>query len=140
MIYAARSIHQEANKRHILKPNKMKKMLTHPILVVAILVGMILNSLACEIPTGLTAGNITATSAVLSWTPVSGADHYNVAWQKVNSGFWNIVGNIKQTSITIGGYPVGLSPNTNYRFMVQTVCSSSFTAWSSPVSFKTLSK
>ena len=118
----------------------MQKILTHPILVVAVLVGMTLNSLACDIPTGLTAGNITATSAVLSWTPVSGADHYNVAWQKVNSGFWNIVANVTRTSVTIGGCPVGLSRDTHYQFMVQAVCASGASAYSSPVSFKTLSK
>src|SRR6516162_8196568 len=115
----------------------MKKIVTHPVLVVALLVAMTLNALACVIPTGLTAGNITATSAVLSWTAVSGADHYNIAWQKVNSGFWNLVANVTQTSIAIGGYPVGLSPNTRYQFMVQAVCSSGASAYSTPVSFKT---
>jgi hypothetical protein len=119
----------------------MKKVTTHLILViVALLMGASPNSIACDIPAGLSAGNITATSAVLSWTAVSGAESYNVAWQKVNSGFWNIVADVKTTSTTIGGYPVGLSPDTKYRFMVQAVCSSGFSPYSTPVSFKTSSK
>ena len=123
------------------KGHKMKKATTHLILVVvALLIGATPSSIACDIPSGLSAGHITATSAVLSWTAVSVADHYNVAWQKVNSGFWNIVANVKTASTSIGGYPVGLSPDTNYRFMVQAVCSSGFSAYSSPVSFRTSSK
>jgi hypothetical protein len=117
----------------------MKQILTY-LVVAAFLAGTTPSSMACDFPHGLSAGSITATSAVLSWSPVTGANDYNVAWQKVNSGFWHIVANVKQTSITIGGYPVGLSPNTTYRFMVQTVCSSGFSPYSTPVSFKTASK
>jgi len=127
------------NQAEIQPSEHMKKFLVE-LLIVAFLARTTASSIACDVPAGLSAGNITATSAVLSWAAVSGADHYNVAWQKVNSGFWNIVGNLKQTSATIGGYPVGLSPNSNYRFMVQAVCSSGFSAYSNPVSFKTASK
>jgi hypothetical protein len=122
------------------QPRKQMKKILLNLLVVAFLVGTTPSSIACDVPGGLSAGNITATSAVLSWAAVSGAEHYNVAWQKVNSGFWNIISNVKTTSVTIGGYPVGLSPNTNYRFMVQAVCSSGFSAYSNPVSFKTAAK
>ena len=127
-----------ANQAEIQPGEHMKRLLVN-LLIVAVLIGTTPSSIACDVPAGLSAGNITATSAVLSWAPVSGADHYNVAWQKVNSGFWNIVANVKQTSVPIGGYPVGLSPRTSYRFMVQAVCSSAFSAYSNPVSFKTAS-
>jgi hypothetical protein len=118
----------------------MKKILTPAILAVAFLIGTTAKSMGCDVPGGLNAADITKTSAVLSWAAVSGADHYNVAWQKVNSGFWNIVAKDPQTSTAIGGYPVGLSPNTNYRFMVQAVCSSGASVYSSPVSFRTASR
>ncbi|PWU16110.1 MAG: hypothetical protein C5B50_14120 [Verrucomicrobia bacterium] len=118
----------------------MKKTIKHLLLVVTLLVATAPELIGCDAPGGLAAGSITATSAVLSWSAVSGADHYNVAWQKVNSGFWNIVSNVKTTSVKIGGYPVGLSPNTTYHFMVQTVCSSGFSTYSAAVSFKTASK
>ena len=66
----------------------MKKAVTTVILVVAFFIGMNANSKACDIPTGLEASNITATSAVLSWTAVSGATRYHVAFQELHDGFW----------------------------------------------------
>ena len=118
----------------------MKPRVTQLILVVAFLIGMNANSKACDIPTGLKASNITATSAVLTWTAVSGATGYHVAFQELHDGFW-VSGNTTTTSFTAGGYPVGLEPGTTYQFMVYAVCSDgTFSAYSTVFSFKTLAK
>lgn len=118
----------------------MQKVVTTVILVVAFFIGMNANSKACDTPTGLKASNITATSAVLSWTAVSGATGYHVVFQELHDGFW-VGGNTATTSFTAGGYPVDLEPGTTYQFMVRAVCSDgTFSAYSTLFSFKTLAK
>ena len=89
----------------------MKPRVTQLILVVAFLIGMNANSKACDIPTGLKASNITATSAVLSWTAVSGATGYHVAFQELHDGFW-VSENTTSNSFTAGGY-LGLRSQKN---------------------------
>jgi len=116
----------------------MNKIVTPVILVAAFLIGMNANSKGCDIPTGLNASNITATSAVLSWTPVSGATGYHVSWQEIRGGFW-FSANTTANSLTVGGYPVGLKPHTRYQFMVYAVCGDqTFSVDSSLFAFKTL--
>jgi bacillolysin len=117
----------------------MKTLVTNVILAVTFLIGITVNSNACNIPTGLNASNITATSAVLSWTAVSGASGYHVSWQEINAGFW-FSANTTANSLTVGGYPVGLKPNTTYHFMVYAVCDQAFSVNSSLFKFKTLPK
>jgi hypothetical protein len=117
---------------------KMNKMAITVILVGAFLIGMNANSRGCDIPTGLNASNITGTSAVLSWAPVSGATGYHVAWQAIHSGFWSSA-NTTANSLTVGGYPVGLKRHTRYQFMLYAVCSDqTFSVYSSLFSFSTL--
>ena len=116
----------------------MNKIVTTVILVVAFLIGMNANSKGCDIPTGLNASNITARSAVLSWTPVSGATGYHVSWQEIHASGW-FSANTTANSLTVGGYPVGLKPHTRYQFMVYAVCSDqTFSVDSSLFSFRTL--
>ena len=116
----------------------MNKIVTTVILVVAFLIGMNANSKGCDIPTGLNASNITARSAVLSWTPVSGATGYHVSWQEIHAGVW-FSANTAANSLSVGGYPVGLKPHTRYQFMVYAVCGDqTFSVDSSLFSFRTL--
>ena len=91
---------------------KMNKIAITVILVGVFLIGVNANSRGCDIPTELNASNITGTSAVLSWAPVSGATGYHIAWQKIHAGFW-FSSNTTANSLTVGGYPVGLQPHTN---------------------------
>jgi hypothetical protein len=117
---------------------KMNKIAITVILVGAFLIGMNANSRGCDIPTGLNASNITGTSAVLSWAPVSGATGYHVAWQPISGGFW-FSANTTATSLAVGGYPVGLKRHTRYQFMLYAVCSDqTFSVYSSLFPFKTL--
>ena len=115
----------------------MNKIAITVILVGAFLIGVNANSRGCDIPTGLNASNITRTSAVLSWDPVSGATGYHVSYQQINAGFW-FEANTTDNSLTVGGYPVGLKPHTTYHFMLYAVCGQTFSAYSSLLSFRTL--
>ncbi len=87
----------------------------------------------CNTPAGLNAGNITNSSAVLSWTAVSGALSYNLQWKKAYSSSWTTVSGLTTNSYNL----TGLSSRTDYQFRVQAICSSGSGAYSSPASFKT---
>jgi hypothetical protein len=81
---------------------------------------------SCSEPFGLTAANVTSSSAALSWNPAVGAVNYQyildqVATDPTGAG----------TNISVVNYnATGLSPNTTYYFHVRTNCGASFTPWS----------
>ena len=87
----------------------------------------------CNTPAGLNARNITRSSAVLSWTAVSGALKYNLQWKVASSGTWTTVPGLTTTSYNL----TGLSSHTNYQFKVQAICSSGSSAYSNLASFRT---
>ncbi len=73
------------------------------------------------IPSGLAAGNITGTTADLSWNAVSGAVSYEVEVEDdENTPPFMVNINTANTTITIEG----LSAGGNYKFKVKAVCSS----------------
>lgn len=81
----------------------------------------------CNTPTGMTTGSITGSSAVFSWTAVSGATGYKIQYRAVGAASWT------SASSTSASYTAsGLSLTTSYEWQVQTVCSgggtSAFTA------------
>jgi trimeric autotransporter adhesin len=89
---------------------------------------------ACAIPAGLTTTNITANSAKLNWSTVSGATAYIVNYRKVGTSTW-----LTGTTQTISFTTNTLTPNTNYEWKVKTVCSGTTTSDFSPVkTFTTL--
>src|SRR5437867_10078853 len=57
----------------------------------------------CNTPAGLNAGNITNSSAVLSWTAVSGALSYNLQWKKAYSSSWTTVSSLTTNSYNLTG-------------------------------------
>lgn len=75
---------------------------------------------ACPSPSNLAATNITANSAVLSWTGVSVPAIYNLSYRKQTTGFWTLV---------IGASSPfqldNLTCNTTYEWQVQSVCENS---------------
>jgi hypothetical protein len=73
----------------------------------------------CNAPTSLSATNITANSAVVSWTPVAGAKNYDVEYKEETSSNWNIAatGNTNPF-LTING----LNPGKTYDWRVKTNC------------------
>lgn len=87
----------------------------------------------CNTPTGLTASNITNTSATVSWSTVSGALSYNLQWKASTSGTWNTVSGLTSISYNLSGLTAG----TTYNYQVQTVCSGGTSSYSGIASFTT---
>jgi hypothetical protein len=87
---------------------------------------------ACGIPSNLTAGNITSTSATLSWSAVSNATSYNVRYRIVGASTWTT------TSSTTNSVGISsLTPGTQYEFQVESVCSSGNSGYSDSATFNT---
>jgi hypothetical protein len=77
----------------------------------------------CDAPTSLSASNISASSATLNWTTVSGAASYNARIRPFGTSTWS-TGSVTGNSINF----TGLSSCTGYEFQVQAVCSSGLTS------------
>jgi len=75
---------------------------------------------SCTAPGGLSASNITSTTATVNWNAVSGALVYTVEYKPASSGSWIVAtGGTYGTSANL----YGLSPNTTYDWRVYTSCS-----------------
>jgi hypothetical protein len=81
----------------------------------------------CAAPTGLTSSAITATSATISWTAVSGSTGYTAQYKASTSTTW-LNATVSGTSASLTGLTAGVT----YNFQVQNKCSttslSAFTA------------
>ena len=89
----------------------------------------------CETPTGLTASNITATTAKLEWT--GSQDQYTVRYKDDAASDWTTATTANSTLAL-----TSLTPATTYTAQVQGDCGTgakSVTDWSDPVTFTTLS-
>jgi len=85
----------------------------------------------CQIITGLTVTNITASLATINWQPISGATSYILQFKELNQSIWQTVNGIIGTSYQISQ----LSANTNYLVKVRANCNNTFSA---EVQFKSL--
>jgi photosystem II stability/assembly factor-like uncharacterized protein len=96
--------------------------------------GALMNT--CNTPTGLSASNFTATSAILTWTAVSGAQSYSLQYRNLPGGAWS-------TPITVPGVTHtlnGLQAKTSYEWRVSTNCSNGLMSSNSvPGTFSTTS-
>ncbi|MBK9271593.1 MAG: fibronectin type III domain-containing protein [Saprospiraceae bacterium] len=88
----------------------------------------------CGTPTNLTASNITSSSATLSWGAVSGANSYNFQYKVSTSQTWQQA-NVPTTSVNL----TNLTASTTYNIRVQAVCGGTTGAFTSVLSFTTLS-
>lgn len=103
---------------------------------------LIIQAVNCPSPTNLTAGNISATSAALSWD-ANGSSSWEVVVQTPGSGIPQGAGTTANTNSnytvtqTTAGVP--LIPSTPYEYYVRAACpgSSLFSAWSGPFAFMT---
>lgn len=77
-----------------------------------------LNTNSCGTPSGLSAGSIASSSAILNWTAVSGANSYTVKYKKTSLSTWTSTSSTATTKAISG-----LSPSTSYQFQVQAICS-----------------
>jgi hypothetical protein len=85
----------------------------------------------CSAPTGLTANNITTTSAQLSWGS-TGATSYNIQYRVNGTSTWTSTASTGAT-ITISA----LTASTQYDFQVQSDCGGTLSSWSVVSNFAT---
>lgn len=88
----------------------------------------------CVTPTGLSATSITNTTATLNWGTASGANSYNIQYRKTGTTTWTAT-----TSATTSKAVTGLTQGTQYEFQVQSVCTSTSSAYSASFNFTTTS-
>jgi hypothetical protein len=87
----------------------------------------------CNTPNGLVTQQVTPSSAILSWSAISGALSYNLQYKTSSATTWTTVTGITSNTHTLNS----LLSNTIYNFKVQTVCASGTGAYSSVASFTT---
>ncbi len=73
----------------------------------------------CGTPSGLTATNITKTSATCSWNAVSGATTYTFEWKKNADPNWTVVAGLTAPTHNLAGLVAG----TLYDYRVKAICS-----------------
>lgn len=88
----------------------------------------------CSVPAGLTSSGITAATATLSWTPVSGASGYTLRYRKSGISSWSVTSAGVSAAKTISG----LTANSVYEYQVRTTCSSGNSSYSAIATFTTL--
>src|SRR5678815_1048717 len=94
---------------------------------------MCIRDRSCAVATGISAKNITSSSATLDWNDVAGAQGYNIQYRKLGATSW-----ISSTSVTSSLPLTSLTASTSYEFRVQTKCAGTSTsAFSSAVTFTT---
>ena len=87
-------------------------------------------AISCSIPYDVAVGDVTATTAEMSWNIASDAENYTVRFAVVPDGGWQTA-TTDSTSITL----TGLTPATTYKAQVKSGCDE--TLWSDVVMFTT---
>jgi hypothetical protein len=91
------------------------------------------STVSCTAPGNLVVGNISDTSAQVSWSAASGATYYAVQYRRVGTPNWN--GTVAfSNNYTIKSNVV---PGTTYEWQVRTVCAAGTGAWISGANFTT---
>lgn len=88
---------------------------------------------SCGIPTNVAANNITANTAVIYWTAVSGATSYTIQYKLGSSSIWSTT-----TATTNTKLIQGLVAGTAYNVKVMSTCASGTSAYSAIANFATL--
>ncbi len=87
---------------------------------------------SCNTPQNISATVTSSTSALVSWSPVSGALRYQVRYKKVGQHPWQA-----RTSGTTERVLQDLEPGTRYRYRVRTICDGKRSKWSDTGAFET---
>lgn len=90
----------------------------------------------CVVPIGVTASQITASSAVIKWSPNVLADTFRLRYRQTGAPSWNyknLNGSLLIDSLGLNN----LVPNTNYECQVSSVCNGTGNGYSSLVTFTT---
>lgn len=97
----------------------------------------IIEAPTCFLPSGLTATNITASSADLGWTANTGETSWDIEWGA--AGFALGAGTLVPNTSSNPYALTGLSGITGYAFYVRGICGAGDTSqWAGPFSFTTL--
>jgi len=97
---------------------------------------IVLEAPSCPMPTGLSASNILANQADLSWTPGNNETMWNIEYGPTGftQGSGTVISGITSNPYTL----TGLTPETSYDFYVQADCGSGDTSiWAGPYTFVT---
>ena len=119
----------------------MKKIFKLTLLGVCLLSSLVFaQAQTCNAPSGLSATNVSSTSATLNWSFVYGTFGYVVRYKPTASSSWASVNVTAYTTLKV----TGLTASTDYEFQVKADCSdnsasTTFTTLSGPVSYCTSS-
>lgn len=86
----------------------------------------------CSVPVGITVSDITETSSIISWEPVTNAYLYHVQYKTTTSPIWTSL-STDQTNIALSGLITG----TTYEYHVEAICNSGPTGYSPTSTFTT---
>lgn len=90
----------------------------------------------CLPPIGITSGNVTFNSALISWTPLGGASQWDILYGV--SGFNPLTQGTLTEGITTASYTItGISHSTVYDVYVRTDCGATVSPWGGPATFLT---
>ncbi|MBC8046062.1 MAG: fibronectin type III domain-containing protein [Fimbriimonadaceae bacterium] len=88
----------------------------------------------CDTPTGVTAMNVTSSSAKIKWTAATGATQYNLQYRVLGTMAWT-----KKNSATTAKNLTGLTAATTYQYRVRSFCGAGvFSPYSALQTFTTL--
>jgi Tfp pilus assembly protein PilW len=87
----------------------------------------------CDTPTGIFVNNITANSAKVNWTAMSGATKYMIQYRPSGTAAW-----LKRNNTTTSKTITALTAATTYQYRVRTNCGTSSSAYSAIMTFTTL--
>ena len=87
----------------------------------------------CGTTSGMTAGSVTSSSALLSWNSVNGALSYNIRYRITSASVWS-----NKSSVSASTSVTGLAASSVYEWQVQTICSSGSSAFTNSATFTTL--
>ncbi len=87
---------------------------------------------SCDAPTGVTAVNVTSTSAKIKWNGVAGATKYQIQYRPIGTATWS-----KKNATGTSKILSGLTPSTTYQYKVKAICEASSSMFSSVQVFTT---
>ncbi len=92
------------------------------------------DSSICAMPTNVSVGSITATSAELAWLSVNGEVQWDVEYKTAEDTAWTLISTIEENPYTLET----LNPFTNYQVRVRANCGFGLSPWTEIISFATI--
>ncbi len=96
------------------------------------------SGLSCDVPTALTASNIAANTATLSWTANGTPGSYEYVYGAYGASGFDPASATPQSTTATSASLGSLVPSTLYQVYVRQVCSGTPGAWAGPYNFTTL--